>query len=366
MLGKLVQGKINNLTLSDIRNYRLINQFVAQPAAIKPAELISRMGAIQAQEFVMVRWALGLRIKGINDADVMSDFNSGKIIRTHILRPTWHWVAPRDLKWMLKLSAPRVQAFNAFMYRKMRLDTKKLNKCADIIMKLLEGKQYKTRTDIKNELAKHKLKGDTVWLSCAVMYAELEALICSGPRVGKQFTYALLDERITKHDTYDEDDALAELTKRYFTMRGPATVHDYAWWSGLTITQCKKGIAMLGSKFKQTEIDGKNYIYPKTVAPKDMDKLQTTYLMPDYDEYGISYKDRSALKDDRIDQKTMKDNSNMWSHWLILNGMIAGTWERIEEKDKVTAKVHPLVKLSKKDEAQVNQAVKKYEKFFNS
>lgn len=354
------------ITLSDVRNCRLVNQLVAKPADIKPAELVSRMGAVQAQEFVMARWALGLRIKGINDVDVLSDFNNGKIIRTHILRPTWHWVAPQDLKWMLKLSGPRVQAFNAFMYRKMGLDNKKLNKCANIITKLLEEKQYRTRTDIKNELAKHKLTGDTVWLSCAVMYAELEALICSGPRAGKQFTYALVDERIKKHDEFEGDDALYELTKRYFTMRGPATVHDYAWWSGLTIAQCKKGISMLTAEFKQTDIDGTNYIYPKTVVPNNMDKLQTTYLMPDYDEYGISYKNRRALSDSRINQKTMKDNSNMWSHWLVLNGMIAGTWERIEEKDKVSAKVNPLVKVSKKDDSQIKQAVKKYEKFFTA
>lgn len=319
---------------------------------------------MQAQEFAMARWAIGLRIKGINDEDVMRDFNAGKILRTHILRPTWHWVAPADIRWMLSLSAPRVHAFNSFMYRKMGFDTKKLVRCADIIVKMLEGKQYKTRTDIKNELAKYKLKGDTVWLSCAVMYAELEALICSGPRVGKQFTYALISERAPKAKTMAYDDALYELTKRYFNTRGPATVNDYVWWSGLTVKQAKLGLDMIGSKLKQADVNGDIYYFPKTTVPKDMAKLQQTYLMPDYDEYGIAYKNRRALSDERISGEDIKDNSTMWSHWLVLNGKIAGTWERIEEKDKVTAKVSPFIKLNSKESAAIKKAVEKYEKFF--
>lgn len=350
------------MKLTDIRNYRLINQQIARAKFKRPHEVVERLGAVQAQVFDMARWAIGLRSNGVSDSDVMKAFNDGKILRTHILRPTWHFVSPKDICWMLKLSAPRVHAFNAFIYRQIKLDSKKLNRCGDIIMRSLE-QGYKTRTEIKNDLARHKLKGDTIWLSCVIMYAELEGLICSGPRIGKQFTYALMDERIPKGKTLSNEEALYELTTRYFKSRGPATVKDYVWWSGLTVKQAKEGIGMLAGDFKRTMVDGIEYIYSKTAIPKGMNKLQTTYLMPDYDEYGIAYKNRDALRNVDIPLGKVKGESTVYSHWLVLNGVISGTWNKIEKKGVITAEVKPFIKLSKQEKLDVDKAVERYSKF---
>jgi hypothetical protein len=354
------------LNLTDIRNYRLVNQQVAKTKFKHPHEIVGWLGAMQAQVFDMARWAVGLRLNGASDNAVMKAYNSGKILRTHILRPTWHFVAPKDIRWMLKLSAPRVQAFNSFMYRKMGLDGKILKKCNDIIIKSLEGNNYKSRTEIREKLLRSKLKGDTIWLSCVMMNAELEGIICSGPREGKQFTYALLDERAPKAKTMEQDEALYELTYRYFKSRGPATVQDYVWWSGLTVKQTKQGTAMLGSEFKRIQIGGAEYIYPKTIVPKNIDKLQVTYLMPDYDEYGIAYKNRGSLRNEDIPLGKIKGNSTVYSHWLVLNGVISGTWNRIEKDGNVSAEVKPFIPLSKKDKLEVDNAAERYNKFFNS
>jgi hypothetical protein len=359
-----VRGPAKLISPSDIRNYRLVNQQIAKSKFKHPHEIIGWLGAMQAQEFQMARWAIGLRLNKTTDIDVLKAYNEGKILRTHILRPTWHFVAPEDIRWMLMLSAPRVHAFNAYMYRRYKLDKKLFTRTNDIIVKLLEGKNYKTRTEIKAEFAKAKLKGDTVWLSCIMMYAELEGIICSGPRIGNKFTYALLDERAPKNKTMGRDEALAELTKRYFTSRGPATIQDFVWWSGLTVKDAKTGAAMLGNNFKRITINGVEYIYPKTIIPKNIDEFQTTYLMPDYDEYGISYKNRNVLRNEDIPLGMIKGNSTVYSHWLVLNGVISGTWNRTENNGKISAEVKPFIPLYKKDKLAVEKAVERYNKFF--
>ena len=171
-----------------IRSQRLINQQLACSRFKSPEDLVRYMGAIQAQVYQMSKWAVGLRLESSFDEEVESAFNSGKIIRTHILRPTWHLVHPEDLRWMLKLSAPRVQSFNAYMYRQQELDEKLLRKTGIMICKMLEGRKFKTRAEVKEMLNTKGIKTDTVRLSCIMMHAELEGLICSRPRNGKEVT----------------------------------------------------------------------------------------------------------------------------------------------------------------------------------
>ncbi len=245
------------MTLSDIATHRLVNQQIAETTCKTPQEIVTSLVAMQSQEFVIAKWAIGLRLPGSTESDIDKAFNEGSILRTHLMRPTWHFVVPADIRWLLALTAPRVNAINAYMYRKCELDDKLFNRTNDIMIKMLEGGKHLTRTEINSAFEKEKIIRDGIGLSCIMMKAELEGIICSGPRVGKQFTYALLEERVSKVKAFDRDEALSKFVFRYFTSRGPATLQDFTTWSGLTMKDAKDGVESLKTKLTKEIIEGK-------------------------------------------------------------------------------------------------------------
>jgi len=212
------------LTASEIAKCRLLNQQLAETKFTNAPEIVAWLGAVQAQEYYQAKWALGLRLPHLTDTDLEQDFTEGNLIRTHLLRPTWHFVTPKDIRWLLALTAPRVNAVNAYMYRKLELEQLGFNRCYDIIAKALQGGFQLTRTELNTLLNQSNIVTNSLRLSCIMMRAELDGIVCSGARKGNQFTYVLLDERVPPTNFITQDEALAELTKRYFTSRGPATL----------------------------------------------------------------------------------------------------------------------------------------------
>ncbi len=356
-------AKLFIMTLKEIISLRLSNQQIADTKFTKPEEIVSYLGAMQSQDWPMAKWAIGLRLPGVHDKDVELAFNEGKILRTHMLRPTWHFVCPKDIRWMLRLTSPRVQAFNSSYYLKYALDQKIFTKCNSILSKSLSGHSHLTRNEINEHFKKAKINTDEFRLTSIMMNAELEGIICSGPRKGKQFTYALLDEVIPAAKEMSHEAALKKLTYLYFSTRGPATIHDFAWWSGLTVKDVRVGVEMLGGEFTKEIIEGKEFIY-KPIPLPDLKGKQTTFLIPDYDEYGISYKDRSIYNHPKahIDQKS---NQPYFVHALCVNGYFGGTWNRPTSKNKNDVQIQMLEYLSKKQLGEINKAVKKYEAFFS-
>lgn len=207
------------MTLYHIVDYRLINQQITRSACNRPGGLVRWMGAMQAQDFGMAKWAIGLRLPKSDNNSVEEAFNKGEILRTHLLRPTWHFVAPADIRWILALTAPRVNAASAFMYRKLELDDKLFNRSNDVIVKALQGGKYLTRAALQLALEKAKISAVSLRLSYLMMRAELDGIICSGPREGNQFTYALLEERVKPVENLQRDEARATLVNRYFSSR---------------------------------------------------------------------------------------------------------------------------------------------------
>ena len=204
-----------------MRNLRLWG-----PPAGSPEEVVGHLGALQGQEFAYARWSVGQRTKGTDDATIGELFDEGAILRTHLLRPTWHLVLPADIRWVLKVTAPRVHALNAYRYRQLGLADDDLKKSNKLLEKYLAGASHMTRKEIGALLERSGIDVSGQRLAYLVMFAELDALICSGAMRGKQHTYALLDERAPDATELGMDEALAELTRRYFTSRGPATVKD--------------------------------------------------------------------------------------------------------------------------------------------
>lgn len=349
------------MTGEEIIRCRLFNQQIADPKFKKPEQVVSWLGAMQAQEYAMAKWAIGLRAVGLDDDDVEKKFNAGKILRTHILRPTWHFVSPDDIRWLIQLSGPRVHAANAYMYRTLELDTKVLSGAAKIFEKHLTGKNFQTREALNKELAANKIIASGLRLGYIFMHAELEGLICSGPRDGKQFTYALLDERVGKTKALTRDEALTELVSRYFISRGPATVKDFVKWSGLTVKDAKQGIGELDKKLSKFSADGGEYFFHDHVI-KTFDDT-ATFLLPDYDEYGMGYKDRSVyMPQTRATQEKFTASSE-YAHWLIVDGRFGGRWERKQKAKATDVNITPFAKLSKEQERNVKNAVNRFVTF---
>ena len=279
-------------------------------------------------------------------------------MRTHLMRPTWHFVTPEDIRWLLKLTAPRVEAFNAFTYRQQELDNKIFKRSNDIIAKTLEGGKHLLRTELQTALKHKKIIASSIRLSALMMKAELEGLICSGPRRGNHFTYALLDERVPPVKNLTKEEALQQFAFRYFRSRGPATVKDFATWSGLTVKEGMAGAAMLPSQFIHEKINGQDYIF--VPASFTSGKIQSNFLMPDYDEYGMGYKDRSAIFNTTVDLSRFKGENPIFNRMIILNGKIEGTWKRIIKNNRVAIEAVPFETLTKTKQQALTKAIKKY------
>lgn len=349
------------MTNPDIIILRLANQQISSTALKKPEQIVEHMGAMQAQEYAMSKWAIGLRLPGSTDTNIEKSFNEGKILRTHLLRPTWHFVSTKDIRWMLTLTAPQIHKANGFMCRKLGLGDALLKKATTFIGKTLAGGNHLTRNELKDLLEKNKMHFEGPALAYMLMFAELEGVVCSGPRHGKQFTYALLDERAPEAKNLNREESLAELSKRYFTSRGPATLQDFSTWSGLSLKDGRAGIESLGRNFIREKHEGREYIFPSNT--KKTNTPLASFLMPDYDEYGMGYKDRSAIFDDKKYREHVSRGNPVFNRMIIIDGVIAGTWTRSIKKNKVVVETFPFGKLSGAKQKSLQAAVEQFLNF---
>ncbi|MBD2703917.1 AlkZ family DNA glycosylase [Spirosoma sp. BT702] len=308
------------MNVADIAKHRFVSQQFAGTDFKTASELVSWLGAVQGQEYAQSKWGLGLRLPHLTDAEIEQDFTDGTLLRTHMLRPTWHVVAAPDIRWMLQLTAPRVHVASGFMYRKLELDTSLFNRCNDLMIRELEGGKHLTRDTLNQAFKRNGIDISGFRLSYVMMNAELEGLICSGARQGNQFTYALLDERVAPTPTFTKEEALAELARRYFTSRGPATLADFATWSGLTLTDCRKGVQFLDTFLKKFG----DYYFTDVAQPAKPD-LDRIHLLPVYDEFIMGYKDRSASM---IFRNGLPQTTISFDNLIMADGQIIGAWKR--------------------------------------
>ena len=274
---------------SDLRRIaeaRLQRQFlVGESPHRNAADVVRALSAVQSQDFAGAKWALAMRSSGLNESAIDAAFDRGEFVRTHVLRPTWHFVAPEDLRWMQGLTGHRVARIMASYNMRLGLTPPVLRKSLDVIGKSLAEQGPLTRTQLKVELERARINTEgTQRLAHIVMQAEVEALVCSGPQRGKQSAYALVDQRVAKSRMLEGDEALHELTVRYFASRAPATVHDFSWWSGLTVAECNRGIVMTGKQLRHISLNEKRYFVPPDFElPSKVSAA--AHLLPNYDEY---------------------------------------------------------------------------------
>src|SRR4051794_6375602 len=256
---RLKSERLNELPNLELARQRLHSQHISAPVFDQPEAVVDWLCAVQSQDYTAAKWAVGMRGKGIMDAAVERAFTDGRILRTHVMRPTWHFVTPADIRWMLMLTAPRVHQLSAYYNRQLQLDDALFVRSDDLLAKALQGGKQLTRVELGALLKQAGIATDDLRLAYIVGHAELEAIICSGARRGKQFTYALVDERAPNAQTLSRDEALAELARRYFASHGPATVQDFVWWSGLTVTDAKAGLDSVRADLIEEIIDGTSY-----------------------------------------------------------------------------------------------------------
>ena len=348
--------------MTDIVQSRLRNQRLSGGRFTRPEDAVSWLGAVQAQEYSDTKWALALRTRRTTDAAIERALTKGAILRTHVLRPTWHLVAPADIRWMLALTGPRVSARMSPYNRHLELDAAVFRRSQAAIVRALRGGVHLTRQELKAVLQRAGVRADSVQrLAHIVMQAEIDAVICSGARRGTESTYALLDERVPPAATRSHDDALAELTRRYFTSHGPAQVADCAWWSGLTTGDVRRGLELVGRELDEEVIDGKTYWFRKAAAARGGDK--TAYLLGLYDEYLIAYKDRSAALDQSRWVRMVRDP---FSAPIVVNGKVIGGWRRSLKAERMTITVTPFSPLRRSEATAVDAAAHAYAEFFGN
>lgn len=342
----------------EILDQRLQRQHFTRQPHTNAAELVTALVAVQSQEYAGAKWALGLRLPGTTDELIDAAFNAGEILRTHVLRPTWHFVAPQDIRSLLQLTAPYIHALSDYYYRQKQLDAKVFLQCNSIIEKVLRDNNYLTREELKEEFDKYGIETDTLRLAYIMMQAELEGLICSGPRKGKQFTYALMDERVPATKPLKREEALEQFTRRYFDGHGPATIHDMAKWSGLRIGDVKEGISLAGNSL-QSEMVGKHEFWFTPLTPIENSNTDNVWMLPTYDEYVIGYKVNEVFMDVAKPQGSLTFDST-----VMINGVLKGCWRRAINKKTAVFEVSMFTKPEKALRKQIEAACEKYATFF--
>ncbi len=341
-----------------ITSHRLFNQQITAPQFATTKELVGWMGAMQAQDFQMAKWAVGLRLPHSTDLEIETAFNNGEIIRTHLMRPTWHLVSADDIYWMLELTAPQIKSQSKSRNRDLGLTEEVIKASRKVLEKALQGKRALTRDEIGNHLAQSGISPEGQRLPHILMEAEIERLICSGPVVAKKQTYMLLEERVPKKHLYPKEEALALLAKKYFSSHGPATLADFIWWSGLRISDARKALEIIKPTLCSAEADQETYWFPEPVL-NHSSRSDSVFLLPAFDEYLIAYRNRSAAI--TLDHHTKAiSNNGVFRPIIVVNGHISGLWKRSYNKNSVVIELDHFRPHNKKEVQLIEKASEKY------
>jgi len=347
------------MTVSDLTRYRLQHQQLVNAQFDKPGDVVTWLGAVQAQDFPGSLWTIGQRMKNsVEEADVEEAVNDRSIVRTWPMRGTLHFVAPKDIRWMLKYLTPRVISRIAGHYRKIELDTKVFTKSKKLLIKALEGGKQLSRDEMYAVLERAKISTTNMRGLFILFNLAHEGVICCSARKEKQQSFALLDEWLPSFPMPKKDEALADLALRYFKSHGPAVLEDFMWWAGLPKGEATSVLASVKSYLEEETINGKAYYFYSSGKPGKINPA-TAYLLPTYDEYGIAYKERGAI----IDPADLKKIGGIYASAIMMNGKAIGALKRTIKKDSVFIEIKPFRPFTKAQKSAIGVAAKRYGKF---
>lgn len=347
------------MTSKELIERRLTSQLLQDHSFHTPEQIVSWFGAIQSQDYAGAVWAISQRLPTTSNDEIESAFNKGLILRTHVMRPTWHFVAPQDIRWMLALTKDRVIRTMSTYNTSLGLTDALFEKSLSIIQSELTGHNYLTRNELGVLLKRNGISWQGNGLAHLVMYVEGNGIICSGPKKGKQHTYALLSERVPEVKQISRDKALKELTKKYFQSHGPAQISDFVWWSGLLTSDAKKGITLLND-LRSDVVDGKIYYYFDTPFHKRTKKI---CLLPNYDEYTVAYTDREVLTMNVDKSKLGFRQNSLFNNVILIDGKIEGLWRRTIKTKSVHVETRLFKILSSDEKRELSTSLEEYADF---
>jgi len=349
------------MNLTDIANIRLISQQIEQTKFKTVKELVDWMSAIQAQDYAMAKWAIGIRLPNATDRVIETAMKQGEIIRTHLLRPTWHFVSADDIYWMLALKATPIKASLRSRNKQLGLSESIIVRSNAILENALKGGKQLPREELLAELVKAGIPIDENRASHLLVRAEMDGVVCSGATEGKKLTYALLEERVPKPNLPTREEALAKLAKKYFSSHGPATLSDFTWWSGLSFNDAKHALEMVKSDFNVETIDAQMYWYLKSYSIRQTD-IEAAYLLPAFDEFIISYKDRRAALPFENFSKAVSNNG-IFRPVVVVNGQVMGIWKRKINRNTVMVETELFQQPDQATKRLIEKAANQYGQF---
>lgn len=348
--------------MNDIGQRRLINQLIASSNFRKPEEVVSELGAMQAQDYPGVLWSVGLRLMDATEAMVEQAIADRKIVRTWPMRGTLQLVSAADVHWMLDLLAPRTIARAALRERQLELDGAVFAQCEKLFVHELKGNRHCTREALMDLLERNGISTANQRGYHILWRLAQEKVICFGPRAGKQHTFVLLDEWIPAVRKLERERALAEIAWRYFASHGPATAQDFAAWTGLSAVDVRSAIESAAQRLSEEKVDGAVYWGVGNQRKLPMEN-SNGFLLPGFDEYLLGYKDRSAVLDPEHARKVAPTSNGRFQATMVFNGRVAGIWQRDVEKGRLTAMVSPFKRLKKMEMEMFVPAAERYGRF---
>ncbi|MFN8441323.1 MAG: winged helix DNA-binding domain-containing protein [Caldilineaceae bacterium] len=333
------------MTATDIGQLRIYHQQLALAPFTQAGQVVSWLGAMQAQDYIGALWSIGLRMNRATEQGVEQALAERSFVRTWPMRGTLHFVAASDVRWMLALLTPRIIAQSGARHRQLELDQAVFNRSKDIFIQALQGGKHLTRDELYQQLEQVGIITTGQRGYHLLGRAAQDALICFGLPRGKEQTFTLLDEWIAPTKPLTREEALAELARRYFTSHGPATVQDLVRWTGITVTDAKAGIAAVQHELLEESIAGQRYWLPNRLSAIS-DSAPIAYLLPGFDEYMLGYGDRSAVLDPAYANLICPGGNGVFQPTMVLNGNVVGTWKRMIKKGKVLITFAPFVPLS--------------------
>jgi len=325
--------------------------------------LVKWMGAIQAQDYAMSKYAIGIRLKNATQETIEDSVNKAEIIRTHVLRPTWHFVAAEDVRWMLELTSKNLNRALSSNHKRLELDEKTFKKTNAIIEKLLRDGRHLTRKEIMSALEKKKIETNSERALQIMFHAETDMVVCNGIKRDKQFTYALFDERIPLTKKFTKEEALAELALRYFLSHGPATLQDFIWWAGLSVSDAKNALESIKPNLIYEKVKDNTYWFSDREEGSKTSTNKIIFL-PSYDEFLISYKSREISIDSSYTSQTFTNNG-IFNPIIVQNAKVIGTWKP-QYKKGIAINQFFFKKPTERQKQLCSNAAKKFKKFIQN
>ncbi|WP_040952429.1 winged helix DNA-binding domain-containing protein [Gorillibacterium massiliense] len=322
---------------------RLRRQHLAGSVLDKPEQIVRSLGAMQAQDYHQAVWAVGSRMGNVNRglSDVINAIAEGKIILSWSLRGTIHLMAAEDAGWMIKLSGQRIANSGKRRLAELELDDGTLERCRTILYKALAGGQRVDRPSLMQRLEQEGISTAGQRGYHILWHSAYEGLICFGPVIVKQQSFVLVEEWVKERRELSREESLVELARRYYSSHGPATVQDFAWWSGMTLTDARTGLDGAKRELAVETVGGCEYWRAKELC-SEASSEQSVYLLAGFDEYLLGYKDRSAVLAPENAPQVAPGNNGIFLPLMVReDGQVMGTWKRMVKKKGLEVELNP-------------------------